>query len=335
MQQWTLPKFGIDNLKRQDTQPPTPQPGEIVLDVKALSLNYRDYLVIEGGYNPNLALPAVPISDAAGVVAAVADDVTRVKVGDQVMTHFVADWIDGPYALDYLQSTLGTPGPGFAAEQVAVKADAVVPMPQGYSFKQAATLPIAALTAWSSLKRVADVNAGDTVLTLGTGGVAIFTLQLAKALGAHVIITSSSDEKLAQCRELGADHTINYQTTPAWHEAVLEHTGGQGVDVTVETVGPGTLDQSMQATKPGGTIALPGALTGRKGEVTTGLMLVRRLTIGGILVDNRVTFEQLVDFIGQHALEPVISREFAFAQLPDAFKLMAAGGHFGKIVVNV
>lgn len=335
MRQWTLPKFGVENLKVTEAQAPQPGPNEIVLDVKAFCLNYRDLMVIQGGYNPELKLPVVPMSDAAGVVAEVGDGVTRVKTGDQVMTHFVGGWVDGPYKLEYVKTTLGTPGPGFAAQQAVVSADAVLSMPRRLDFKHACTLPIAALTAWSSLKRVCNVQAGDTVLTLGTGGVAIFTLQLATALGAKVIITSSSDEKLQQCKELGAAHTINYAENPQWHEKVLEITQGYGVDWVVETAGPGTLDQSMQSARAGGTIALPGALTGRAGNVTTGLMLMKRLTVGGILVDNRVTFEEMVRFIEEKELEPVISREFAFDQLPDALQLMEAGGHFGKIVVNV
>lgn len=334
MRAYQIARFGLEHLELKNLPDPQPGPGEVLLEVQALSLNYRDFLVIQGGYNPSLDLPATPFSDAAGVVAAVGDGVSRVKEGDQVMTQFVAPWIDGPYDTAFLAQTLGTPGPGVAAERVVLSAEAVVPMPREYGFAEASTLPIAALTAWSCLRTVTQLQAGQTMLTLGTGGVAIFALQLAKAMGAHVIITSSSDEKLQRCRELGADHTINYQKTPAWDEEVLRLTNGRGVDVTVDTAGPATLDLSMRSTCPGGTIALPGALTGRKGEVTTGLMLMRRLHIAGILVDSRTHFEDMVRFIEEHDLRPVISNTFGFDELPAAVQLMAQGGHFGKIVVE-
>lgn len=335
MRAYRLEAFGLERLQLVDVAPPQPGPGEIVLDVKALSLNYRDLMVVKGLYNPKLKLPATPLSDGAGVVSAVGDGVTRVRVGDHVMSHFIAGWRDGPFRQEYVGTTLGTPGAGLAAEQVVLPAEAVLPLPEGYDFAKAATLPIAALTAWSALVTVGNVQPGQTVLTLGTGGVSIFALQLAEALGARVIITSRSDDKLDRTRQLGANHTINYQKTPAWEQMVLEHTGGTGVDVTVETAGPGTLDQSLKATRAGGTIALLGALTGRQGQITTGLVLMKRLHIAGIMVDSRATFEALSRFIVEHKLQPVIDQCFAFAQLPEAFRRMEAGQHFGKIVVTV
>lgn len=334
MKRYTIPSFGVENLKLIDDHTPTPGPGEVLLDVHAFSLNYRDLMVIKGMYNPKLPLPATPISDGAGVVTAVGADVTRVKVGDRVMSHFVAPWLDGPFDARYVGETLGTPGPGLAAEKAVVPADALVPVPADYDFAQAATLPIAALTAWSALDTIADLQPSQTMLTLGTGGVAIFALQLAKARGARVIITSSSDEKLERTRQLGADHTINYVQAPAWEDAVLEYTDGVGVDLTVETAGPGTLDQSMRATRAAGTIGLLGALTGRAGQVTTGLILMKRLHIAGILVDSRAAFEKLVRFIEQHKIDPVISDRFSFDEFPAALRHMEAGGHFGKIVVT-
>jgi NADPH:quinone reductase-like Zn-dependent oxidoreductase len=236
---------------------------------------------------------------------------------------------------EYVKTTLGTPGPGLAAEQVALPAEAVVPLPAGYDFAEAATLPIAALTAWSALRTVSHAGPGQTVLTLGTGGVSIFALQLAKQMGATVIITSSSDEKLEWARGLCADHGINYRTRPDWEDAVLDATDGIGVDVTVENGGPGTLNQSMRATRPGGTIAVLGALTGRKGEITTGLILMKRLHLAGIFVDSRAKFEQMNRFLEQQQIKPVICRRFAFDQLPEALRLMEAGGHFAKIVVEM
>ena len=335
MRAYRLAEFGIEHLKLEDAAAPRPGPGEIVVDVKQLSLNFRDLLVTKGHYNPRLTLPATPISDGAGVISAVGEGVTRVQVGDQVMSHFIAGWIDGPFRQEYVGTTLGTPGPGLAAEQVVLPAEAVLPVPRGYDLAQAATLPIAALTAWSVFKTATDLQPGQTVLTLGTGGVSIFALQLAQAMGARVIITSSSDDKLDRARQLGADHTINYQTTPDWEMAVLEYTGGEGVDVTAEAGGPGTLDRSLKATRAGGTIGLFGALTGRRGTITTGLMLMKRLRVIGIMVDSRAAFEDLVRFIEQYNIKPVIDQCFSFEQLPEALRCLEAGQHFGKIVVSV
>lgn len=335
MQAYRFDEFGIEHLKLTDVPSPRPGPGQVVVDVRALSLNYRDLLVVQGQYNPRLKRPATPISDGAGVVSAVGPDVTRVRIGDRVVSHFVADWLDGPFHERYLSTTLGTPGAGLATEQALLPAEAVLPIPAGYDFAQAATLPIAALTAWSALITVGAVQPGQTVLTLGTGGVAIFTVQLARALGARIIITSSRADKLERARQLGADHTINYRQTPDWDQAVRDLTGGAGVDLTVETAGPGTLDRSMKATRAGGRIALLGALTGRQGPVTTGLILMKRLRIEGIMVDSRAAFEQMNRFLAAHHITPVIDRQFTFAQLPEAFRCLAAGEHFGKIVVTV
>lgn len=335
MRAWRIDTFGIENLKCVDLPAPTPGPGEALVQMQALSLNFRDVMVVRGQYNPKLALPAIPLSDGAGVVQAVGEGVTRVQPGDRVMSHFVAGWIDGPFQGDYRRTTLGTPGAGVAAEQVVLPAEAVVPIPERYDFAQAATLPIAALTAWSGLVTEGRVQPGQTVLTLGTGGVAIFTLQLAKALGATVIITSSSDAKLERARQLGADHTINYSTTPNWEARVLEITGGRGTDVTVETVGGRTLNQSLAATGAGGLVALLGALHGRNGEINTGLVLMNRIRIHGILVDSRAAFERMLGFMVAHDVQPVIDRCFAFDQLPEAFQALESGRHFGKLVITL
>lgn len=332
MRAYRFAAFGLEHLKLEEVPAPRPGPGEVVLDVKSVSLNYRDLLVIKGLYNPRLRLPAVPLSDGAGVISGVGPGVTRVRVGDRVMSHFVSGWIDGPFKQEYLGTTLGTPAAGLAAEQVVLPAEAVVPVPAGYDFEQAATLPIAALTAWSALQTVGRVQPGQAILTLGTGGVSIFAVQFAKALGARVIITSRGDAKLDRARALGADHTINYARTPDWEQAVLEYTGGVGVDLTVETAGPGTLDRSLKATRAGGIVALLGALTGRQGPVTTGLVLMKRLRIEGIMVDSRAAFEAMNRFLEARRIAPVIDRRYRFEQLPDALRCMEAGEHFGKIV---
>jgi NADPH:quinone reductase-like Zn-dependent oxidoreductase len=334
MRQYRFDHFGLEHLRLETAEDPRPGPGEALIEVRAISLNYRDLLVIRGQYNPKLRLPAVPISDGAGVVAATGEGVQRVRPGDSVMTHFVSGWIDGPFRPEYLRTTLGAPGPGLAAERVVLPAEALLPLPAGYDFSQAATLPIAALTAWSALVTVGRLQAGQTVLTLGTGGVSIFTLQLAKAMGARVIITSGSDEKLARARTLGADVTINYRTFPDWEAAVLDATEGRGVDLTVETAGGGTINRSINATRAGGVVAFLGALTGLTAGVNLGALMMKRIHLAGILVDSRAAFEEMCRFLEKHALRPVIDRVFPFELLPEALRLMESGGHFGKIVVG-
>ncbi|MBU0638180.1 MAG: NAD(P)-dependent alcohol dehydrogenase [Planctomycetes bacterium] len=334
MRAYRFDRFGLEHLRQETLEPPVPGPGEVLLDVQAISLNFRDLLVIKGLYNPRLELPAIPLSDGAGDIVAIGDGVDRVRVGDRVMSHFVSGWIDGPFHTRYAGTTLGLPRAGLAAEQVTLPAEAVVPLPVGYDFTQAATLPIAALTAWSALVTKGSVQPGQTVLTLGTGGVSIFALQLAKALGATVIITSSSAEKLARARELGADYTINYRQTPEWDKAVLEITGNAGVDVTVETVGAATLNRSLAAMRGGGTVALLGALAGLEGKINVGLILMKELLVAGILTGSRVAFEALREFVGEHSLRPVIDRRFPFDGLPAALRYMESGRHFGKIVVE-
>ena len=334
MRTYLFSRFGLDHLHTKSSPSPKPGHGEVLIQVKAVSLNYRDVMVIDGRYHPKLPLPAVPISDGAGVVAAIGDHVDRVAIGDRVMTHFIPDWIDGPFRGEYVKTSLGTPGAGLAAEQVVLPAQAVLPIPDGYSFAEAATLPIAALTAWSALVTEGGLKTGQTVLTLGTGGVSLFALQLAKAMGVRVIITSSSDEKLAKASRLGADETINYQTTPEWDRVVLDRTSGVGVDVVVETGGSGTLERSLRATMPGGTIAFLGAITGLRSMLNMAPMLMKRLHLAGIYVDSRQNFEKLNLFLSAHRIKPIIDRTFPFEQLPGALLHLQGGTHFGKVVVE-
>ncbi|RMG43326.1 MAG: NAD(P)-dependent alcohol dehydrogenase [Acidobacteria bacterium] len=333
MRAYQLERFGIENLRLAEVPEPSPGPGEILLDVRALSLNYRDLLVVRGTYNPKLPLPATPISDGAGTVAAVGPGVGRVKPGDRVVSHFIAGWIDGPYRGEYGRTTLGLPGPGLAAEHVVLPAEAVLPIPEWMSFAEAATLPIAALTAWSALVTEGRLEAGQWVLTLGTGGVSIFALQLAKAMGAKVVITSSDDGKLRRAEELGADGVINYRTTPEWDRPVCDRTGG-GAHITVETAGAGTLDLSVRATRPGGTIALIGVLSGAAAPFTAVNLMMRRQRLQGIFVDSRAAFERMIRFIDEKKIRPVIDARFPFEELGAALERLAEGRHFGKIVVE-
>ena len=291
MRAYQFDAFGLENLKLVDVAEPVPGPGEVLLQVRAISLNYRDLMVIRGQYNPHVRLPATPISDGAGRISA-SDGSDSGEIRPARVLHFISAGSTAAFA-EYTGTTLGTPGPGLAAEQVVLPTAAVLPIPEGYDFAEAATLPIAALTAWSALRTIGNVTAGQTVLTLGTGGVSIFALQMAKLMRAAVIVTSSSDEKLERARRLHADYLINYKSRPDWENLVLDFTDGQGADLTVETGGAGTLSKSMRATRTEGIIALMGALTGLKSELDLRLVLSRRLHIAGVFVDSRAAFEAM------------------------------------------
>jgi len=333
MRRYEFASFGLDQLKIVEREDPTPGPGDVVLDVEAFSLNYRDLLVVKGSYNPNIALPATPASDAAGTLAAAGVGVSRLRPGDRVMTHFISDWIEGPFEKRYVGSTLGVPGPGVAAEKVVLPERAVLKAPRNLDASGASTLPIAALTAWSALVTEGRLEPGQWVLTLGTGGVSVFVIQLAKALGARVIVTSSSDEKLERARALGADVLVNYRKSPRWDKDVLDATKGQGADIVVETGGIATMSASLKAARAGGLVAVLGGVTGLSGEVNIAPLTMKRLRVLGILVDSRANFEKLVAFLDEHPIQPAIDRKFRFEELPDALRHMESGAHFGKIVV--
>ncbi|MEL7237837.1 MAG: NAD(P)-dependent alcohol dehydrogenase, partial [Planctomycetota bacterium] len=250
---------GPESLEKIDLDTPTPGAGEVLLDLKAWSLNFRDLIVSKGGYPGNDNFPVQPLSDAAGVVGAVGENVNQWKPGDRVMPNFMRDWVGGDITPAHQASAFGGAIDGLLAEKVALPASCLVKMPADYSFAEAATLPCAAVTAWNGLVG-AGVTAGDTVLLLGTGGVSVFGLQLAKAMGCTTIITSSSDAKLEKCKALGADHVVNYATTPEWHEPARAITGGRGADAVLEVGGAGTLERSLQAVRVGGHLALIGLL---------------------------------------------------------------------------
>jgi len=335
MKAFILHKFGIENLVMEDSKEPEPGAGEVIVEMKAASLNFRDLMVIKGSYNPSLALPAIPVSDGAGVVYRVGEGVKKFKQGDKVMSHFISAWIDGQFRGEMVGSTLGLPGPGMLAEKVVLPEYALLHIPENYDFLQASTLPIAALTAWSALVTEGNIKAGNTILTLGTGGVSIFALQFAKAMGARVIITSKSNEKLEKAKELGADYTINYSENSKWHKEVLKLTDGVGADITVENGGARTLEKSMAATKCNGIIAMLGALTGLKSELLIAPVLMKRLRISGILVDSRVNFEAMVKAIESTGIKPVICKTFRFEDTIEALKYIESGSHFGKIAIEI
>lgn len=326
--------YGIDHLAVAERPEPKPGPGEIVVAMKAASLNYRDLLTVQGmaGQFP---LPLVPFSDGAGVVESIGEGVTRVAPGDRVCPTFFQSWTGGPVAMEKLTRPLGGPLDGVLQQKMLLSAEGVAKIPEHLSFAEAATLPCAGLTAWRALVDEARLAAGDTVLVQGTGGVSIFALQFAKARGATVIATSSSDEKLARAKALGADHLINYKTTPDWGAKARALTGGRGVDVVVEVGGENTLGQSIEAARIGGSIVVIGVLGGFVTPVIVPLVFSKNLHIHGISVGSREQFEAMAAFIAQQKLKPAIDQVFPFGELPAALRLMQAGGHFGKIAVAI
>jgi NADPH:quinone reductase-like Zn-dependent oxidoreductase len=325
--------FGLDHLALVERPDPRPGPGQALVRLRAASLNFRDLLTVEGKYNPKQKLPLIPCSDGAGEVVEVGEGVTRVQPGDRVCTVFAQKWLAGRPTRERLRSTLGGPLDGTLAELALFDQEGLVKTPGSLTDEEAATLPCAAVTAWSALVTEGNLTAGDTVLVQGTGGVSLFALQLAKILGARVIATSSSDEKLERVRAMGADETINYSEIPAWGARARELTDGVGVDHVVEVGGAGTLQQSLQATRFGGTISLIGNLAGTRTELLLTHVFMQKIRLQGILVGDRESFEAMNRAIAQNGLKPVIDRVFPLEEAAAAFRTMAAGGHFGKIVV--
>ncbi|MGO9599059.1 MAG: zinc-dependent alcohol dehydrogenase family protein [Isosphaeraceae bacterium] len=325
---------GPETLKRDDLPAPAPGPGEVLIKVKAVSLNYRDLLISKGHYNPKLPLPRIPLSDGAGEVTATGPGATRFKPGDRVAACFMPAWTAGPIDDSKARSAMGGEIDGTLAEEIVMPEEGVVSIPEHLSFEEAATLPCAAVTAWHALVDSGGIKPGDTVLTLGTGGVSIFALQFAKMAGARVISTSSHDEKVARLREMGASVVINYKTTPEWDRQVLALTQGRGVDHVVEVGGAGTLPRSFRAVRRGGHIALIGVLSGL-GDVNPMPILMKGIRVQGIFVGSRTMFEAMNRAITVSQLHPVIDRVFDFQDAIGAFKHLESGSHFGKVVVRV
>ncbi|HEV2387371.1 MAG TPA: NAD(P)-dependent alcohol dehydrogenase [Candidatus Acidoferrales bacterium] len=334
MRVYELRDFSVDRLEVAEQPDPVPAPGQVVVRVGAVSLNFRDTLVVKGLYSRKLRLPLTPCSDAAGEVLAVGEGVSRVRPGDRVAGIFMQRWIAGELDEEKARSALGAGGQGVLAEQVVFDQQALVPIPRSLSFEEAATLPCAGVTAWNALMVAGRLVPGQTVLALGTGGVSIFALQLACIAGARVIVTSSSDEKLGRARDLGAAETINYRTTPDWEEKVRELTGKRGADHVIEVGGAETLPKSIRAARFGGHIALVGNLTGR-GGVDIVPIFMKGLRVTGIFVGSRAMFEAMNRAIELAGMRPVIDRVFAFDQAPQALQYMETAGHFGKIVIRV
>ncbi len=327
-------KAGIDALTLVERPEPQPGFGQVLIRVRATSLNYRDLIVVQGNYAGQKA-SIIPMSDGAGEVVAVGEGVTRVKVGDRVAGIFFQHWLAGSINKQIMKSDLGGGIDGMLAEYVVLSQEGLVILPDHLSYEEGATLPCAAVTAWHGLVTKGNINAVETVLILGTGGVSIFALQFAKLHGARVIVTSSSDEKLERARELGADETINYNTIPNWEERVYELTDSTGVDQVVEVGGAGTLPKSLQAVRYGGTVSLIGVLSGFGGEVNPWPLIQKSLTIQGIYVGSREMFEAMNRAITQNQLKPIIDRVFPFTEAREAYNYLKSGAHFGKVVIQL
>lgn len=335
MKVYELLAFGLENLRVAERPDPEPGPGQVLVAVRAASLNYRDLMMVRGHYDPRMPLPLVPLSDGVGEVVAMGEGVERVAVGQRVMGAFSQGWIAGQATKAMRKTTLGGPIDGMLASHCLLSAEGVVPAPSHLSDAQAATLPCAGVTAWVALMDDGGLAPGQTVLVQGTGGVSIFALQLARRVGARVIATSSSDEKLARARELGAAATINYRANEAWEREVLSLTEGEGVDLVVEVGGAGTFGKALRCTRVGGRVATIGVLSGVKGEVDLIPILMSRIRVQGVFVGSRSHLEALAAAVSEAKLEPVVDRVLPFAEAPAAFAHMASGAHFGKIVVEV
>jgi NADPH:quinone reductase-like Zn-dependent oxidoreductase len=341
MRAFQIKQFGVDHLEQVELPMLQTAPGTVLIRVRAVSLNYRDLLILTGPYNPKMTLPRIPCSDGAGEVVAIGEGVNRVQVDDRVCGVFMQRWLDGPPTAERSKMALGGDVDGMLAEYVLLAQDGVVRFPKHLSYEEAATLPCAGVTAWNALHHaggpVAPALPGDTVLIQGTGGVSVFALQFAKLLGARVIGTSSSDEKLARAYGLGLDAGCNYKERPEWSKWVTEVTEGQGADRIIEVGGAGTFGQSLRAARVGGMVAQIGVLSGTATSEPLALtpILHKQLRVQGIYVGSRAMFEEMNAAITKAEMHPVIDRVFAFDQAQEAFLHMQSASHFGKIVVRI
>jgi len=325
-------KFGVDALKLVERPEPVPGPGQVVLKMKAFSINYRDLLVVNGVGRWKPPLPRVPLSDGVGIVAATGSGVSRVKVGDRVAPIFYPKWLEGRVAAEKMEQALGgAAADGVLAEYTLFDEASLVLMPAHLTDEEAATLPCAGVTAWNAVF-LEDIKPGDSVVVLGTGGVSLFALQFARFLGARVIVTSSSDQKLARAKELGAAAVINYKTTPDWPAAVMKLTNGVGADHVVDTVG--NLKEAIAAVQVGGTVAFVGLLSGMTSEVDLVAFMGKSARVEAVDVGSRAMFEAMNKAIEFHAMRPVVDRVFGFSELREALNYLKEARHFGKVCLR-
>ena len=336
MKAYHIDRFGsIGGIVRRSTEDPRPGPHEVLMRVRASSLNYRDLMVLKGGGRGPTKPGIIPLSDGAGDAEAVGEGVTRVKIGDRIAACFHPRWFGGPIRPEYLTDRLGANLDGMLAQYAVLSEEALVHLPSDLSFEEAATLPCAAVTAWVALTGHRRTTAGDTVLTLGSGGVSVFALQFARLLGARAIATTSTSEKAERLKALGASEVINYSETPDWDKRVRELSAGRGVDCVVEIGGPGTIAMSLKALAVGGHVSLIGSSLSQSGAGLDPLLLTGRgITLGSISVGSRDDFENMNRAIAMHHLHPVIDRTFPFAEAKEAYRHFDGRSHFGKVVIT-
>jgi len=327
------PKEGFDALALVQRESPPLGDGDVRVRVRAVSLNYRDLGVVRGAKKRKA--PIIPVSDGAGEVIQVGPAVTRWKAGDRVAASFFPTWQDGPLSDYHHANALGGGRDGMLAEEVVLPETAWVAIPAHLSFEEAATLPCAGVTAYHALFEAHTLRPGEVVLAQGTGGVSLFVLQLAKAAGAQVVLTSQSAEKRERARGLGADHLIDYKENPTWGETARAFTGGRGVDVAVEVGGPGTFDQSVAALRYHGTMSLLGVLTGTRGEVNTYAVFHKAVRVVGVYVGSVAMFEALNRALAAAQIKPIVDRVFPFAEARAAYEYLASAKHFGKVVIRI
>jgi NADPH:quinone reductase-like Zn-dependent oxidoreductase len=324
--------WGMEHLKLSTRAEPRVGPGQVLVKMAASSLNYRDLVVPNRGYGIHTGtLPLIPVSDGAGVVAEIGPGVRRVAVGDRVCPTYFQRWVCGEPDLERLTQSLGGPIDGTMTGYMCLSEEGVSKVPGHLSDLEAATLPCAALTAWSALVTLGNTRPGDRVLVQGCGGVALFAVAFAKILGAHVTVISSSEERIGRARQLGADAAVNYRTTPEWAKATRDITDGRGYDLILELGGEKTLPQSLRCIRPGGTVAMIGILSGSAMATSLGLIITRQVRLQGVTVGHRDGFEAMLRAIGQHRLKPVVDRVFAFEELKEAMAYVQSGAQFGKV----
>ncbi len=327
--------WGLEHVERAERPEPEARRGEVVLKMRASSLNYRDLVVLDRGYGARTGtLPLVPLSDGVGEVVAVGDAVDRVALGDRVCPTFFRNWIGGEPDASRLADSLGGPLDGTMCEYMRVPQESVVRVPASLDDEQAASLPCAALTAWSALAVLGTTRPGEHVLVQGSGGVSLFALQFALLFGARVTVISSSDEKIERMRAMGAHAAVNYRRTPEWAGAAQQGTGGRGFDHIVEVGGEKTLPQSLRCIRAGGTISVIGVLSGAGIAGSIGHVVTRAVRLQGVTVGHRDAFEAMCRAIEQHRVEPVVDRVFAFDELVDAYRYLRSAQHFGKVCIS-
>jgi NADPH:quinone reductase-like Zn-dependent oxidoreductase len=331
---WQIQSFGIDQLVLADLPMPRPGRGQVLVKVHAVSLNYRDLLMVHGHYNPKMALPRIPCSDGSGEVVEVGEGVDTVTVGQRVAGIFMQRWQEGSPTAESSRGALGGDVDGMLAEYVVLHQSGVVSIPEHLSFAEAATLPCAGVTAWNAVVNAVQIKPGDVVLIQGTGGVSIFALQFAKMAGAIVIGTSSSDEKLQRAKTMGLDAGLNYRQSPEWAKWVLKETNNRGADLIVEVGGAGTFSQSLQAVRYGGTVAQIGVLSQSEQPLPIPSILHRQVRIQGIYVGSKSHFEAMNRAIVATRMRPVVDQIYTFDRVREALKSMETGSHFGKIVIQ-